>query len=280
MAMFVAAAEGGVADVEGGVADITGIISDVEGGVADAEEAADITLDTIGVAESAVADTEGALADATTIADFIEGMVRYLLYLMAITAIWATVMEAMTKLRTGINNHIYCASKEFNAGFDDTFKVTGILFDCTWDKLIKFWNGDCTRYYITDMLFGIIYGIFIELPIVLIRAIFGINLQPIVDFIYEVIVVPLNELVYAVSGFYIIKWSDSIMHSCFRCKGTVNGTEYHKTWYEWASTYECSGDQMLQGIGHFFGTVIPSERWSKWANGQNEFGGDWSVPFF
>lgn len=277
---FLLAAPIAVADVEGGIGDITGIIGDVEGGVSDAEGATAIGLDIVGDAESAVAVGEGALADTTGVANFIAGMVRYLLYIMAITAIWATAMEAMTKLRTGINNHIYCASTEFNAGFDDSLKVTGILFDCSWDKFIKFWNGDCTRYYITDMIFGLIYGIFIELPIVLIRAIFGIDLQPIVDFVYEAVVVPLNELVYAMSGFYIIKWSDSVTKSCFRCKGTVNGTEYHKTMNEWASTYGCSGDQMRQGLGRFFGTVIPSERWSKWANGQNEFGGDWSVPFY
>ena len=262
-----------VSDVEGAVSDTTGVISDVEGGVADVEGG-------IADAEGAVADVEGGLADSLGLTNVMEGTLRYLLYLMAITAIWATVMEAATKLRTGINNHIYCASKEFNSGFDDSLKVTGILFDCGWEKFVSFWNGECTRYYITDVIFGLIYGIFIELPIVLIKAVFGIDLQPIVNFVYEAVVIPINELVFAISGFYITRWSNSVTQRCFTCKGTVNGVTYHKTMNDWANTYGCSGQQMRQGLDRFFGTVIPSERWSKWANGENEQGGDWSVPFY
>jgi hypothetical protein len=254
--------EGGVADVEGGVADVEGVIADIEGGVAD---------------------VEGGLSDVEGLVNIIETMLGYILIITIILTLMVTIAEIFTNLRTGINNHVKCASSEFNGGFDDSLFITGVLAECTWDKFIKFWNGDCTRYYITDIIFGLLYGIIIELPIVLISAIFGIDLQPIVDFVYEAVIVPINDLVYAISGFYVIKWSDNITKKCFRCKGTydVGGQSItlDKPMNEWVRLYKCSGNQMVQGISRFFGTVIPSDRWSSWWNGDNLPGGDWEPAF-
>ena len=287
-----------IADVEGGIADALdtiavaeGVTADVEGGIADAEgdtEIAEETADTaIDVENTAVGEANlasNAEESSGIITDFVYSNYRTLLLLFTIATIWITVMETATSWVTGMNNHIKCASKEFNNGFDDSMIVTGILLECSWDKFIKFWNGDCTRYYIANMIFGLLYGVLIELPVVLINAIFGIDLQPIVNFFYEVVIVPINDIVYAMSGFYIVKWTDPVIKKCFTCKGKIpvnNGwsEDMHKPMNEWAELYNCSGAQMRQGLGRFFGTILPSDRWSEWANRRHQSGSDWNPSF-
>lgn len=262
--------EGAISDVEGGVADVEGAAADVEGVIADIE--------------GGVADVEGGLSDVEGLVNIIETMLGYLLVITIILTLMVTVAELFTNLRTGINQHVYCASSEFNGGFDNSLFITGVLAECSWDKFVKFWNGDCTRYYLTDMIFGLLYGIIIELPIVLINAIFGIDLQPVVNFFYEAVIIPINEFIYAISGFYIIKWSDPVIQKCFRCKGTYNVSGQSiildKPMNEWMRLYKCSGNQMKQGFIRFLETVIPSNKWTSWLNGDNLSGGDWDPPFF
>ena len=179
----------------------------------------------------------------------------------------------------GIGNHIRCGAKEFKTGWDNTVKTLGIMADCSWDKFINFLNGNCTRYYIVDMLFGLLYGIFVQLPIVLIKAIFGIDLQFIVDFLYELILVPMDEMFYAISGFHLVKWSDSVIDECYRCKGKytfATGREVYlyKTLNEWARLFDCSTEQIKNGFVKIFTSLIPSQKWGAWMNGQHKPGWD------
>ena len=203
----------------------------------------------------------------------VETMIGFLVIMLIIAFIIFIVIECLNNLKKGIRNHVNCGAKEFKYGGENFAFTIKIMWDCFWDKLVLFFNGDCTVYYITDIIFGIVYAIIIELPIVLIRAIFGINLQPIVNDIYQIAILPLNDLVYFVSGFYLIKWPESVIKKCFRCRGvykTSSGenVELYKTFNEWAQLNKCNTDQMRNGFVKIFQSIIPSPKWTAWTNGQ------------
>tara|TARA_B110000858_G_C17704397_1_gene427533 strand:- start:2 stop:949 length:948 start_codon:yes stop_codon:yes gene_type:complete len=165
-----------------------------------------------------------------------------------------------------ISSHLNCAADEFGAGFVNQGKILDILAPCSWEKFINTLNGSCTRYYLVDIVWGIFYGIFIELPIVLIKAIFGIDLYIFVQIAYNLIVLPLDSLFFALSGYHLVKWSDDVINKCYRCKGTwklANGQEVtmYKTFDEWAKMFKCGNDQMVDGVNKIFKTIFPSKLW-------------------
>ncbi len=144
---------------------------------------------------------------------------------------------------------------------------------------INFINGSCTRYYITDMIIGLTYGVFIQLPLILINAIFGLNLQPIIDFLYKLIVVPIDALFFAISGFHLVNWSDSVINDCYRCKGTYTFANkrkvvLYKQMNEWASLFDCSTEQITGGFLKIFTSIVPNAKWGAWADGEHLPGWD------
>lgn len=186
---------------------------------------------------------------------------------------------------SGFGAHLDCAGLEFATGFKNTGTVLDVMASCSWYKFKNFLDGSCTRYYIVDLVFGILYGVFIELPLILINAIFGINLAPLVLMIWEFFMLPLDAIFYALSGFHLIKWSDSVIRKCYRCEGKwtmKNGhsVTIYKTFAEWGELLNCSGDQILSGINHIFTTIIPSERWGAWFNKRHLPGNDWKPDFW
>lgn len=186
---------------------------------------------------------------------------------------------------TGYKNHMDCAKKEFDNGVNNTNYVMGVLVTCGWYKFLNFLNGSCTRYYIVDMVLGILYGVFIELPLILINAIFGIDFAPLVKMMWDVVMLPLDALFFAISGFHLVKWPQSVIHECYRCKGSwkfQNGTRVtiYKTYAEWAKLFGCTFDQIFSGFGHILTTFLPSSRWWAWFNRQNQDGSDWNPPFW
>jgi hypothetical protein len=74
--------------------------------------------------------------------------------------------------REGIPNHLACGKSMSDSGFNGGIQVLNIQFLCFWDKFVKFFNGDCTLYYVVDAICKIITIIFIRLPITIIKAIF------------------------------------------------------------------------------------------------------------
>ncbi len=186
---------------------------------------------------------------------------------------------------TGYRNHITCASKEFVAGWRNQGFVINTLSRCGWYKFLNFINGSCTRYYIVDLVLGLLYGVFIELPLLLLNAIFGINLVPLVNALWNLVVVPIDALFFAVSGFHLVKWPDSVIKKCYRCEGSwtfSNGetVTIYKTFGDWAKLLNCSGEQIVQGFNHIFGTILPSARWGAWANKKHLHGSDWNPTFW
>jgi len=185
----------------------------------------------------------------------------------------------------GFGAHLECAGLEFATGFQNTGTVLDVMASCSWYKFKNFLDGSCTRYYIVDLVFGILYGVFIELPLILINAIFGINLAPLVLMIWNLFMLPLDALFFALSGFHLIKWPDSVIRKCYRCEGKwtmKNGQKVtiYKTFAEWGELLNCSGDQIISGFNNIFGTILPSERWGAWFNKRHLPGSDWQPAFW
>lgn len=265
-------------------ADVAANIGAAEGSISIAEAAAELIAEAMEYAKTIIVDIEAGLGDFLDLLSRVTMIVGISLILVVVIFIITTLLMQGGNLKTGIKNHVACGSKEFSYGADNfafTFKV---MWDCFWDKFVSFWNGQCTIYYIIDIVFGIVYGVTIELPVILIRAIFGINLQPIVNDIYEMVILPLNDLVYFVTGFYIVKWDKSVTDKCFRCKGiyqTSSGDDVvlYKTFNEWAQLNKCNVSQMKNGIVKMFESIIPSDKWSAWSNGQELPGYTNDPPF-
>lgn len=193
--------------------------------------------------------------------------------------------KKITDWGNGVSNHVKCGGAEFEYGWTNTFKVIDILMPCFWEKFQNLANGNCTRYYITDLILGLTYGLFIQLPIILLNAVFGINLQPILDFFYELIIVPIDAFIYAISGYHLVKWSDDIINECYRCKGTYKfasgrSIDIYKPLDEWAKLLNCSTEQMRNGIMKIFTSFVPGAKWQAWIDGKHLPGWDNEPDFW
>jgi len=190
-----------------------------------------------------------------------------------------TFITQISNWATGVANHIECGAEEFGKGWVNTFKTLGIMFECSWKMLINFFNGNCTRYYITDLVIGLTYGVFVQLPLILINAIFGLNLQPIVEFFYKLIVVPLDAIFFAISGFHLVNWPDSVINDCYRCKATWTIKDnkrvtLYKPMNEWAQLFDCSAEQIIHGFLKVFTSIVPNAKWGAWGDGEHLPGWD------
>lgn len=255
----------GVVDMAFGISDfITGL--------------ANMVLD---VLTQAVAFANSILNAAITAITSASAIVQGLFAAFIVAGIAATIVflgENIANWFEGVGNHIRCGGEEFGVGWYNTFKTLGIMIDCSWHKFINFINGHCTVYYIIDMLFGLLYGLFVKLPIILLNAIFGIDLQFVVDFLYELIVLPIDSIFFAISGFHLVKWSDPVIRKCYRCEGgyKIGGRDVklYKRLNEWAELLNCSTEQIINGFIKMITSVIPGTKWSAWASGEHKPGWD------
>ena len=195
------------------------------------------------------------------------------------------LVNGFTNWGTAFGDHLICAGKQFGQGWENQGYIMGILANCSWEKFSTFIDGSCTRYYIVDMIFGLIYGVFIELPLILLRAIFGIDLQVVVDIIYNLFIVPLDSVFFAISGFHLVIWSDSVINHCYRCKGKYKFADgkkvtLYKTFAEWTKLMNCSFEQIIDGFMRMMTTLIPSNKWWSWTEGDHLRPPDWDPKFF
>jgi ABC-type multidrug transport system fused ATPase/permease subunit len=217
---------------------------------------------------------------ATSFAETLMGIMTTLLNIFFMFAIYAAVVAAMGELIIGIFNHVVCGGKQFGTGISNTAQITGMLIKCAGEKIVSFADGSCTRYYIVDMIFGLIYGVFVELPIILIYAITTLDLQFLVDLVYEMAILPVDTLVFMLSGYHIVAWSDSVINKCYRCEGTVNGIHINQTFGKWVDMYKCSLSEIKHGFLKVFTALIPSAKWGEWIQGKHLDGWDDQPEFF
>jgi hypothetical protein len=205
-------------------------------------------------------------------------------FVAMVVGIITMIATGWTGFTTGYKNHITCAGNEFVAGWQNQGYIIDTLSRCGWYKFLNFINGSCTRYYIVDLVLGLLYGVFIELPLMLLNAIFGLNLVPLVNALWDLVVIPIDAIFFALSGFHLVEWPESVIHKCYRCEGRWafgdKTVTIYKTFGEWAELLNCSGEQIIQGFNHIIGTIFPSARWGSWANNHNLSGGDWNPEFW
>jgi len=200
--------------------------------------------------------------------------------IMSIVNFIEGVINGIPNLGKGIYNHAKCGAEEVKNGADYGLDIFGIILACAWDKNKKFWDGTCTRYYFIDMIFGIFYGVCIELPLLIIYTITGLDFQFLVDMVLEVIILPLDSMIYIVSGYHITQWPDSVIKNCYSCAGTMdigdgNGRQtLHKSMGEWGSMLNCTTHQFMHGISKIFYSILPGPKYGIWWSGAHLDGGD------
>lgn len=196
------------------------------------------------------------------------GILQILMYFLQI-------VTGLPLLLTGIGLHFLCGGLEFKDGFVNGMQVLGVLLKCGLHSFVNFFNGQCTIYYIIDVIFGTLYKICIELPIVLLKNILGLDLQFIVDLIHDIVIIPLDTLIFGLSGIHITKWPDSVVSNCYKCKGTVNGKELELQYYQWGKMFNCTNSEIMHGLYKMIYSVFPIDRhWSTWAKGDHLDGAD------
>jgi len=189
------------------------------------------------------------------------------------------LVHNLGNLKTGIENHLRCGAREYRDGWGNVIPILSILMQCTWEKFINFFNGECTRYYIVDIILGILRGIFIELPFAIINGMTGIDLHFITDLMYELLIVPLDGVCFLITGYHFIAWSDPVIEKCYRCKGTIKvNTGQTLTFIQpfnwWVKSMRCGIQEMNDGLESIFWSIVPNPKWGAWAQGDtyNEYG--------
>lgn len=196
------------------------------------------------------------------------GILQILMYFLQI-------VTGLPLLITGIGMHFLCGGLEFKDGFINGIQVLGILFKCGLNSFVKFFNGQCTIFYIIDVIYGTLYKICIELPIVLVKNVIGLDLQFIVDLIHDLVVIPLDTLIFGLSGYHITKWPDSIVSNCYKCKGKLNGQDLELQYYQWGKMFNCTNAEIMHGMYKMIYSVFPIDRhWMTWAKGRHLDGAD------
>lgn len=199
-------------------------------------------------------------------------------------SIYAIVLATTKELALGIFNHFKCGGEWFGAGFVNGFQALWIMFICMMDKMTSVLSGDCIRFYIVDMIYGLIYFIG-NAVLSIIWGITGVDLHPVISIMWDVTVVPLDSFIFAITGKYITRWSDSTYVRCYRCSADFapngkNKRQYNNlTFYDWAGVLKCSIDEMSTGVYKMVTSVIPSRKWGAWALKRNQDGSDDRPPF-
>lgn len=187
----------------------------------------------------------------------------------------------LVNLKVGMDNHIKCGAREYQDGWKNAVPIITILGRCTWEKFIDFFNGKCTKYYLVDMVFGILYGLLIELPFAIIHGLFGIDLHFITDMLHEIIIVPIDSLFYALSGYHFLSWPDTVIQKCYVCKGKLKSNsgeaiEYSKRFDWWVQTMTCGIDEMNDGLQKIIWSILPNPKWGAWSQGNTYDRDGWS----
>jgi hypothetical protein len=136
------------------------------------------------------------------------------------------------------------------------------------------------RFYVVDTIFGLIY--FVGTAVLsIVYSITGGDLKPFITMIWNITVLPLDSIIYALTGHNITKWSKSTYDRCYRCSAefNINGDPATRAMYrldltDWYRVLECSIDEMKEGIYKMVTAVIPSRKWGSWSKGDHLPGND------
>jgi len=211
----------------------------------------------------------------------------YTIMTMMITT-YALVVGLMSNIAIGVFNHFICGGKWFVAGLENSVQALFILMLCAMEKMESIATGDCLRFYIVDIIFGLIF--FVGSAVLsIIWTITGVDLQPILSLGWNLTVVPLDSLIFAITGKYITRWSDSTYERCYKCTSkdfAPNGDRsktpsegYSLSMQGWTAVMKCGGDEMKRGMYKMITAIIPSRKWGAWSEEKHQEGWDDEPPF-
>jgi hypothetical protein len=87
---------------------------------------------------------------------------------------------------------------------------------------------------------------------------------------------------------HLIPWAETFVYKKLMRIDTLSGRVYslpkltnlvlnlnlYKTLNEWARLFDCSTEQIKNGFVKIFTSLIPSQKWGAWMNGQHKPGWD------
>jgi hypothetical protein len=198
--------------------------------------------------------------------------------------IYTIVLASLNGIAVGIFNHFICGGEWFVFGFVNGIQAAGIMLKCMAEKLGSILTGDCLRFYVVDIIYGLIY--FIGSAVLsIIWTITGVDLQPIIGMGWNLTVEPLDSMIFSLTGHHITRWSDATHTRCYKCAANFapNGenSKYYDQLniYDWGSVLWCSIDGMKEGVYKMVTAIIPSRKWGAWSRGHHQDGGDDDPPF-
>jgi len=186
--------------------------------------------------------------------------------------------NGLTNLFEGIDYHFKCGNKTANVGYKRGLKVLEIHFNCAMSKTKVFFDGSCTFYYLVDMYFGILRLLLITIPLFLLKNIFGVDLQFVVDLIKDIIITPLDAITTSTMGISITHWSDDVQKKCYLCPGDFedgSGLQY-KTFSKWSEYYKCTTALINRGSDIMVNSLFNTKHTTNWFKNREVHGwGDW-----
>jgi hypothetical protein len=184
--------------------------------------------------------------------------------------------NGINTLSQGIDYHFKCGISATNKGYARGLRILGVQFECACLSIKRFFNGSCTFYYIMDIIFGVLYLLFIQIPIFIIKVLTTVDLQFIVDLIKAIVIDPLDAITSSTMGFSITRWSDSVQKKCYLCAGDLGQGVEWKTFEQWSEYYKCTTSMINKGTNVIVKSVFGIDNhWKHWFWDENNYKSNW-----
>jgi hypothetical protein len=124
---------------------------------------------------------------------------------------------AFREVGDGINLEFVNLGKSLDLGLLDVFNVVGRAATCGIDMIKNFRN--CILYYLLDWIGKMMYGVFVEFPVFIIKMVSGgkVDLKPIVVDKIVNIFKKLDKMLHKSTGVHFMHFPDSVLNMCYYC---------------------------------------------------------------
>jgi hypothetical protein len=114
----------------------------------------------------------------------------------------------------GIEKEFENIGKSLNLGVNDVFDLVGAAGQCG----IKFMTNlrSCSMWYIMDGLGAIIYAIFVELPLFVIKQLFDVDLHYYVTTLRDALR-DMDDEIFKLTSYHVIHFPEDVIRDCYEC---------------------------------------------------------------
>lgn len=120
------------------------------------------------------------------------------------------VAKGFEMVGLGLYAEILGIGKSGELLIDNTVNVA----KCVGQKINNY--GTCSKYYFLDIICDTIYGLFISLPIFIIKMILNIDLGSVEKEMFKYAKC-IDDMIYGSTGVRILKYPENILDKCYRC---------------------------------------------------------------